>query len=114
MRGEVWLVDLNPVIGSEANKIRPALIVGNAAAVEFAFGTRSGVVTVVPLTSNTERIYDFQARLPAEECGLAVDSKAQCEQVRSISVLRFKEPIGRVPERLMTAVDDALRLHLAL
>ncbi|NNK49553.1 MAG: type II toxin-antitoxin system PemK/MazF family toxin, partial [Gemmatimonadetes bacterium] len=46
--------------------------------------------------------------------GLDRDSKAQAEQVRSISVERVSDKVGTVPPALMLAIDDALRLHLAL
>lgn len=55
-RGEVRLVDLDPVRGSEANKQRPAVVVSNDRANAVAQRLERGVVTVVPLTSNTARI----------------------------------------------------------
>jgi mRNA interferase MazF len=73
-----------------------------------------GVVTVVPITSNVARVYAFQVLLPAQLSGLRVDSKAQCEQVRSVSVQRLGPILGRLPVALMRPVDDALRLHLQL
>lgn len=73
-----------------------------------------GVVTVVPVTSNVTRIYPFQVLLPAAGTGLDKDSKAQAEQVRSVSVERIGHKIGDVAPDLMLAIDDALRLHLAL
>jgi mRNA interferase MazF len=72
------------------------------------------VVTVVPITSNTDRIFPFQTLLPAAETGLQVDSKAQAEQVRSIAVERLGAVLGRAPAEVMADLDDALRLHLQL
>ena len=72
------------------------------------------MVTVVPVTTNTGRIHPFQVLLAADETGLEHDSKAQAEQVRSISVERIGRLIGLVPFDLMTQLDNALRLHLAL
>lgn len=71
-----------------------------------------GAVTVVPVTSNIERIYPFQALLSAAATGLRQDSKAQAEQVRSVAVDRLGAVLGRVPSDVMAHVDDALRLHL--
>jgi mRNA interferase MazF len=113
-RGEVRLVDFEPVRGAEANKTRPAVIVSNDSANATADRLGRGVVTVVPVTSNTERLYPFQVMLPADESGLSRDSKAQAEQVRAIAVERVGRRIGVVPPRLMADVDAALRLHLAL
>lgn len=73
-----------------------------------------GVVTVVPVTSNVERVYPFHVLLPADETGLGTEAKAQAEQVRSIAVERIGAPIDVVPAPLMRRLDDALRLHLAL
>ncbi len=108
------MVDLEPVRGAEADKRRPAVIVSNDAANSAAARLGRGVLTVVPVTSNVERVYPFQVPLPAGAGGLSQDSKAQAEQVRSLDVERIGEPIGRLPDRLMTPLDEALRLHLAL
>jgi mRNA interferase MazF len=73
-----------------------------------------GVVTVVPVTSATERIHPFQVLLPARLSGLRHDSKAQAEQVRSVSVERIGKRIGQLPASLMAELDQALRIHLSL
>lgn len=112
LRGEIRLVDLEPARGAEANKRRPAVIVSNDNANATAARLGQGVVTVVPLTSTITRVFPFQVLLPAAETGIPVDSKAQAEQVRSVSVERLD--IGRLPTHLMTQLDDALRLHLQL
>lgn len=113
-RGDIYLVELEPVRGTEANKTRPALVVSNNAANRSAERHGRGVVTVVPLTSNVNRVFPFQVLLSAKDCGLAVDSKAQVEQVRSVDVERLRRPIGSVPDLAMRDVDKALRAHLAL
>lgn len=113
-RGEIHAIDLGPVRGSEANKRRPAVIVSNDAANATAVRLGRGVVTVIPVTSNVERVYPFQVLLPAEATGLARDSKAQAEQVRSIAVERVGTRLGVVPATLMADLEEALRLHLGL
>lgn len=114
LRGEIWQVDMDPARCSEANKQRPAVVVSNDRANMTAARLGRGVVTVVPITSNTDKIYPFQVLLSAVGCGLSVDSKGQAEQVRSIAVERLVHRIGRVSTAEMNALDDALRLHLAL
>ncbi|HLY66553.1 MAG TPA: type II toxin-antitoxin system PemK/MazF family toxin, partial [Chloroflexota bacterium] len=111
LRGDIRLVDFNPARGSEANKRRPAVIVSNDGANATATRLRRGVVTVVPVTSNVYRVYPFQTLLPAAATGLARDSKAQAEQIRSITVERIGRELGRVPGDLMAHIDDALRVH---
>jgi mRNA interferase MazF len=105
---------LDPALAGEANKRRPAVIVSNDNANASAARLGRGVVTVVPVTSNVTRVFPFQVLLPAEETGITVDSKAQAEQVRSVSLERLGGVIGRLPTHLMTQLDDALRLHLQL
>ena len=114
MRGEVRLTNFDPALGSETNKRRPAVIVSNDRANATADRLGRGVVTVVPVTSNVARVFAFQTLLPAQLTGLRVDSKAQAEQVRSVSVQRIGPLLGRVPPQIMTALDEALRLHLQL
>lgn len=113
-RGEIFLVNLDPAKSGEANKQRPAVIVSNDGANISAERSGHGIITVVPVTSNITRVYPFQVLLPADLTGLAVDSKAQAEQVRSISINRLGAAIGEVPHKLMEELDEALRLHLAL
>jgi mRNA interferase MazF len=113
-RGDVYLVDLDPARGSEANKLRPAVIVSNDAANRIAERTGRGIITIVPVTSNIERIFPFQVPLRPSECGLKAASKAQAEQVRSISLDRLQRRIGTVPGPTLHLLDNALRLHLSL
>lgn len=113
-RGEIRLVNLDPIIGSEAAHTRPGVIVSNDGANTTAQRLGRGVITVVPVTSNTKHVYPFQTLLTAEETGLDVDSKAQAEQVRSVAIERIGSPIGSVSLHLMDQLDDALRLHLDL
>ncbi len=113
-RGEIHVVDLEPAKSGGANKRRPAVIVSNDGANVAAERTGQGVITVVPVTSNISHVYPFQVLLPASLTGLEHDSKAQAEQVRSISVERLGNVIGEVPQALMAELDEALRLHLAL
>jgi mRNA interferase MazF len=113
-RGDIHWVDLESARGSEANKRRPAIVVSNDIANMTASRAGRGVVTVVPITSNTERIYPFQVRLDAAATGLPTDSKAQAEQVRSIDLARLGDQLGVVPGPVLARVDAALRLHLDL
>jgi mRNA interferase MazF len=113
-RGDIYLVDYEPARGSEASKARPAVIVSNDGANASVERTGRGVVTLVPLTSNTSRVYPFQVLLPAEECGLPKDSKVQCEQIRALAPERLLRSIGSVPRQRMAEIDIALRRHLAL
>ena len=113
-RREIHLINLDPVVGNEAANTRPAVIVSNDGANTTAERLGRGVVTVVPVTSTISNVYPFQVLLPSGETGLDRDSKAQAEQVRSVSVERVGVRIGSVPISLMSDLDEALRIHLDL
>lgn len=113
-RGDVYLVDLDLGRGTEATKRRPAVLVSNDAANRSAERNGRGTVTVVPLTSNTARVYPFQVLVPAGEAHLERDSKAQAEQVRSVDVGRLRLRLGALPLTTLRQLDSALRLHLSL
>lgn len=114
LRGDIYLADLDPAGGSEAAKRRPVVVVSNDGANATAALMPQGVVTVVPVTSNVSRVHPFQVLLPADEVGLGRVSKAQAEQVRSISVGRIGAHVGRLTPPLVEQLDSALRLHLSL
>lgn len=114
LRGDIYLADLDPAQGAEANKRRPVVIVSNDGANATAALRQRGVLTVVPVTSNVAHVYPFHVLLPADDVGLERDSKAQAEQVRSVSVGRLVAQLGRLTPSLIEQLDDALRLHLNL
>ena len=113
-RGDIVWANFEPALASEADKIRPAVIVTNERANRAVRELGRGAVTVVPLTSRTEPLLPFQVLIGARGTGLRTLSKAQVEQIRAISVDRIRGPIGRAPSDVMAVIDDAIRLHLAL
>lgn len=110
-RGEIYLADLNPTIGSEINKKRLVLIISNDIS-----NFHSDVVTVAPITSNISKIYPFEAFIQSNETsGLSLDSKAQAQQIRTISKVRIIKPqLGNISSNEMENIEMALRLHLCL
>ncbi len=113
-RGDIVLVELESVCGSEANKTRPAVIVSSNAVNNSAERRGRGIISVVPVTSNLRHVFPFQVLLPKDQTGLAIDSKARAEQIRSISTERVVRHIGAVGAQKLRELDDALRLHLSL
>lgn len=113
LRGEVFWADLEPTVDREANKVRPVVIVSNNGANAAAIRSR-GVVTVVPLTSRVDRVHPFQALVAIQRDDSSMESKAQAEQVRTISITRLRQSLGFINGADMSRVDAALRLHLNL
>ena len=114
LRGDIFLVELAPVRGSESSKTRPAVLVSSNALNNSAERRGRGVVSIVPITANLLHVFPFQVLLPSDDTGLAIDSKAQAEQIRSVSTERLVRQIGVVSAEKMRQLDDALRLHLSL
>lgn len=109
-RGEIYYADLNPSSGSEINQRRPVLIVSND-----ANNRAANTVTVLPITSNVTRVHPFEVLLPVNESGLPKPSKAQAQQIRTISKERLRGiALGRLNLALMRKAEYAIRLHLDL
>ncbi|MDB9349073.1 type II toxin-antitoxin system PemK/MazF family toxin [Nodularia spumigena] len=109
-RGEIYLANLSPAVGSEMDKRRPVLIVSND-----ANNNASNTVTILPITSNINRVYPFEVLLNPEDSGLSKPSKVQAQQVRTISKQRILgDMVGCLSQDLIALVNAALKLHLAL
>ena len=108
-RGDIVLTDFAPAREGEANFTRPAIVVTNNQANIVA-----PVISVVPLTSNVERVYPMQLFLPSDQTGLDRDSKAQIELLRHVAISRLRKVIARVPEVFMLELDSKIKDHLAL
>ena len=104
-RGEVWWVEFDPAVSSEIRKTRPGIIVSNNSA-----NRNLSRVIVVPLTSNTERIYPGEARVLC----LGTDSKAMADQTMTADKVRLKSRIDELSKADMLAVEHALQVQLAL
>jgi len=106
-RGEIYLVCLDPAIGSEINKTRPALIISNDINNQIA-----QTVTVIPITSNIEKIYPFETLLPSQESGLLKNSKAKCNQIRTIDKKRLVKSLGKASMENLKEIEKAIAIHL--
>jgi mRNA interferase MazF len=107
-RGDVYRVSLDPVLGSEVGKTRPAVVIQNDLA-----NRSSPTVTVVPISSaRADHVYPFQVLIAAGEGGLERDSKALCEQIRTLSKTRLLERLGRLSPERLAEIRTALERHL--
>lgn len=106
-RGEIYLVSLDPTIGSEINKTRPGLIISNNINNEF-----SQTLTVIPITSKVSKVYPFEVFLSSLKTGLGRDSKAKCNQIRTIDKKRLIKVLGKISSEKLREIEKALYLHL--
>lgn len=109
LKGEIYLADLSPTFGSEIAKTRPILIVSNDINNQFA-----ATITVLPITSSTEKIYPFEVFLPKGEGNLTADSKAKANQIRTIDKLRLKKRFGRISQEKLNEIEKAILIHLEI
>lgn len=111
LRGEVWLINLDPTIGSEIRKTRPAVIVN-----DDSIGVLP-LKVVVPITDWKERysIAPWLVRVvPAPDNGLDKPSAADAFQVRSVAQQRFVRRLGRLTDTQMAEIAQALATVLAI
>ncbi len=109
-RGEIWIADLDPVVGHEQGRRRPVLIVSTD---RFNQGSAS-LVIVVPLTTADRHLSSHVEILPPDG-GVKQRCFAMCEMVRSISKDRLTGVRwGRVSDPIMRAVEDRLTVLLEL
>jgi mRNA interferase MazF len=110
-RGEIYWVNMDPAIGSEIKKLRPALIVSNDVS-----NQHSPLITILPITFNTKNPYPFEVLVKEEFSGLKKDSLIKANQIRTIDKLRISgSATGRIPDNvIMQKVDQAIKIHLAL
>ena len=109
-RGDIFYADLSPVVGSEQGGTRPVLIVQNDTG-----NKHSPTVIAAAITSQTGK-----ARLPTHinivgsSVGLSKDSVILLEQVRTIDKRRLREHMGRLDDKYMAQVNDALAVSFGL
>lgn len=109
-RGDIWLVNLDPTIGHEIRKTRPAIIVQNDIGNEY-----SPTTIVAPLTTKgLEKTYPIQVTLDEKNSNLKRPAKALLDQVRAIDKRRLIKKQGSVSKTAMSKVDEALRISLGL
>ena len=109
-RGSVVTVRFGPTKGSEIRKTRPAVVVSNDVACRF-----DAVVQVVPLTRFPKReLRPYESRIESAGSGLARPSRLVANQIRTVSRQRVGAVLGRVSDDEEQALDQTLRIQLAL
>jgi mRNA interferase MazF len=108
-RGDIWTVDLEPVVGSEQGKARPALIIQNDIGNLY-----SPVLIVAAITSGESARYDVQVEVKAPEGGLHHNSLVLLNQIRTIDKRRVGRYWGHLSVQTMQRVDQAIKISLSL
>ncbi len=110
-RGEIWLVDFNPTIGSEISKCRPAVVVGIDAVGKLPLRI---VVPVTDWKDNYALFVWFTRLDPTAANGLSKTSGADAFQVKSVSLDRFQKRLGRVTPGQLKNIVDAIAICIGV
>ena len=109
-RGELYWVNLDPTLGSEIAKTRPAVVISNNIGNQYA-----DRVIVAPVTSaNVARVYPFEVKLEVGEGGVVQTSKVLLDQIRTVDKTRLGAKLGMLSAEPMEEVNRAIRLSLAV
>ncbi|HXH70483.1 MAG TPA: type II toxin-antitoxin system PemK/MazF family toxin [Pyrinomonadaceae bacterium] len=109
-RGEIYLVNFDPTLGSEIKKTRPALIIQNDVANEH-----SPITIVAAIISKyDDTLYPTEVLIVAGEGGLKQDSVILLNQIRSIDRQRLAKKLGKVENATIKKVDSAIKISLGL
>ncbi len=109
-RGDIFLVALNPIIGSEQGKTRPCLVVQNDE------GNKSSPITIIaPLTKTRfEKEYPTNVEINTIESGLNFDSTILLNQIRAIDKSRLLKKLTHIDQNIMKKVNFAIKISLDL
>jgi len=110
-RGDIFLVNLEPVLGAEQGRIRPGLVIQSN-----LLNKNSPTTIIVPITSKIyTKEYPTNLRIePSGESGLKLNSTIIFNQIRTIDKSRIIKKIGDLPFELMQKVDSAITISLGL
>jgi mRNA interferase MazF len=106
--GDIYEVNLDPVVGSETGKHRPAVVVSNDINNKF-----SQTITVLPITGQPAgKQYPFEVLIPAGIAGLGVESRIKANQIRTVDKRRLTGFRGSLPPQYLPQVEKAMKIHL--
>jgi mRNA interferase MazF len=111
-RGEIYFINLNPVVGREQAGTRPVLVLSVDAINDLPL-----VATIVVGTkgANVPREYATNVRVPASESGLPMETVFLGFQIRSVDPSRFPDtPAGSLSGERLSEVEKAVRYCLGL
>lgn len=103
--GDIWLLNLDPTVGAEIQKIRPAIIVSSNAVGILPLKV---IVPIPDWKSHYAQVPWMVKLIPNQENNLEKLSGADAFQVRSVSQMRFVKHIGKVSAETMQQIKDAL------
>lgn len=109
-RGDLILVSLDPVVGSEQGKTRPAVVIQNDIGNKY-----SSTTIIAPLISKIfSKEYPINVIISKEETGLKTDSTALLNQIRTIDKRRIIKKLASVGDTTLEKINSAIKISLSL
>lgn len=107
LRGEIWLVQLDPVRGHEQAKTRPCIVISNN---EFN-RSLAELFIIIPLTSKSKN-FSLHIKMLPYESGLTTESFAMPEHIRAASSQRFIKPVGCTSYDILVKIEEKIKILL--
>ncbi len=109
-RGEIFLTALDPALGHEIKKTRPALVIQNDVT------NRYGMTTIVAALTSKVSVppYPNEVVIPPSASGLQVVSTFRLDQIRTVDRKRLLKRLGKANEQVMRKIDEAISISLGL
>ena len=109
-RGDIWLVNLDPTIGHEIKKLRPAVVIQNDIGNQY-----SPLTIVAPITSQRiEIIFPIEVLLTPRNSQLPKTSKALLNQIRAVDKKRLIKRLGKLNDEALAQMDEAIKVSLGV
>lgn len=110
-QGDIWLINLDPTVGSEIRKTRPAVIINDDGLGKLP------LKIIVPLTDWKEHysVAEWMVEIKADSYNrLTKTSAADCFQIRSVSQQRFIKKLGSITQVQLMLIQNALASVLSI
>ncbi|MDR0329993.1 MAG: type II toxin-antitoxin system PemK/MazF family toxin [Rickettsia sp.] len=105
IRGNIYWVNLDPTIGTEIQKTKPAIVISNN--IQNKISSR---VIIIPITSNINNIFPFEVRVTVNN----KTAKALTDQIRTIDKSRLGEFIEQLNKTEIINIEKAIKVTLSL
>ena len=108
-RGEVYIADLNPVVGSESGGVCPVVIIQNDA------GNKYSPTVIAAIASRSKKTsLPVHVELKTEQTGLTADTVFHLEQIRTLDKRRLRHCIGELDKKTMKRINKAAKISIGL
>ena len=109
-RGDIYLTALDPAVGREIKKTRPALVIQNDVSNRYGMTT---IVAAITSKASTPP-YPNEVILHPNGTGLGVISTVRLDQIRTVDRQRLIKRLGKVDAEVLSRVDEAIKISLGL